>query len=79
METIGLRRATVARKCIAPEQAPYGFESDPEYRKARHRWANQVKCLQQLRSKFAALDAQDRAALQPILTRTGCWEPLAAA
>jgi glutathione S-transferase len=36
----------------------------------------QVKCLDQLRGKFAALDAQDRAALQPILTRTGCWEPL---
>ncbi|MGC2809590.1 MAG: hypothetical protein WA303_04365, partial [Bradyrhizobium sp.] len=39
----------------------------------------QVKCLQQLRDKFAALDAWDRAALQPILLRTGCWEPLAAA
>ena len=39
----------------------------------------QVKCLQQLRGKFAALDAQDRAALQPILARTGCWELLAAA
>ena len=39
----------------------------------------QVKCLQQLRDKFAALDARDRAALQPILARTGCWEPLAAA
>ena len=39
----------------------------------------QVKCLHQLRSKFAALDAQDRAALQPILVRTGCWKPLAAA
>jgi hypothetical protein len=39
----------------------------------------QVKCLQQLRDQFAALDAQDRAALQPILQRTGCWEPLAAA
>jgi glutathione S-transferase len=38
----------------------------------------QVKCLQQLRDQFAALDAQDRAALQPILQRTGCWEPLAA-
>jgi glutathione S-transferase len=37
----------------------------------------QVKCLQQLRSKFAALGDQDRDALQPILTRTGCWEPLA--
>jgi len=39
----------------------------------------QVKCLQQLRDKFAALDAPDRGALQPILQRTGCWEPLAAA
>jgi glutathione S-transferase len=38
----------------------------------------QVKCLQRLRDKFAALDARDRAALQPILARTGCWEPLAA-
>ena len=38
----------------------------------------QVKCLQQFRDKFAALDARDRAALQPILARTGCWEPLAA-
>jgi glutathione S-transferase len=39
----------------------------------------QVKCLQQLRGKFAALDAQDRAALQPLLVRTGCWELLAGA
>ena len=38
----------------------------------------QVKRLQQLRSKFAALDVPDRAALQPILKRTGCWESLAA-
>jgi hypothetical protein len=38
----------------------------------------QVKCLQQLRGKFAALDAGDRAALRPILTRTGCWKLLAA-
>jgi len=38
----------------------------------------QVKCLEQLRGKFTALDAEDRAALKPILTRTGCWEPLAA-
>lgn len=36
----------------------------------------QVKCLQQLRGEFAALEAQDRAALQPLLERTGCWEPL---
>ena len=38
----------------------------------------QVKCLHQLRDKFAALDVGDRAALQPILARTGCWEPLVA-
>jgi len=38
----------------------------------------QVKCLQQLRRKFAALDDRDRNALQPILSRTGCWQPLAA-
>ena len=37
----------------------------------------QVKCLKQLRSKFAALGAADRAALQPILARTGCWDVLA--
>jgi glutathione S-transferase len=37
----------------------------------------QVKCLQQLRSKFAALSADDRDALQTILRRTGCWQPLA--
>jgi Glutathione S-transferase, C-terminal domain len=37
----------------------------------------QVKCLQQLRGKLAELDAADRAALQPILRRTGCWEFLA--
>src|SRR6202035_5256070 len=30
----------------------------------------QVKCLQQLRGKFAALNAQDRGAVQPILGRT---------
>jgi glutathione S-transferase len=39
----------------------------------------QVKCLQQLRGKFAALNAQDRAALQPVLERTGCWKVLSAA
>jgi glutathione S-transferase len=38
----------------------------------------QVKCLQQLCRKFAALDDRDRNALQPILSRTGCWQPLAA-
>src|SRR5262249_1541848 len=37
----------------------------------------QVKCLQQLRGKFAALSVADRDALRPILTRTGCWQPLA--
>jgi hypothetical protein len=39
----------------------------------------QVKCLQQLRDKFAALQPSDRAALRPVLERTGCWKPLAAA
>lgn len=38
----------------------------------------QVKCLDQLRDKFAALDIADRGALQPILARTGCWQPLVA-
>ena len=38
----------------------------------------QVKCLEQLRGRFAALDTSDRAALQSILARTGCWEVLAA-
>jgi hypothetical protein len=37
----------------------------------------QVKCLTLLRDKFAALDADSRAALQPVLERTGCWEHLA--
>jgi glutathione S-transferase len=36
----------------------------------------QVKCLEQLRGRFAALDQADRAALKPIFARTGCWEPL---
>jgi glutathione S-transferase len=36
----------------------------------------QVKCLQQLREKFAALEATDRAALRPVLERTGCWQHL---
>lgn len=36
----------------------------------------QVKCLDQLRGKFAALAAQDRAALRPLLQRTGCWAHL---
>jgi hypothetical protein len=38
----------------------------------------QVKCLQQLRDKFAALGAEDRAALRPVLERTGCWGHLMA-
>ena len=36
----------------------------------------QVKCLNQLRDKFAALTVQDRAALRPVLERTGCWAHL---
>ena len=36
----------------------------------------QVKCLQQLRDKFSALDADSRAALRPVLERTGCWQHL---
>ena len=39
----------------------------------------QVKCLQQLRAKFAALNGDDRAALKPVLERTGCWAILAGA
>jgi hypothetical protein len=38
----------------------------------------QVKCLQQLREKFAALNAEGRAALRPVLERTDCWEHLIA-
>ena len=38
----------------------------------------QVKCLQQLREKFDALGAQHRAALRPVLERTGCWAHLVA-
>jgi hypothetical protein len=38
----------------------------------------QVKCLQQLRDKFAALDAEHIKALRPVLERTGCWTHLAA-
>jgi hypothetical protein len=33
----------------------------------------QVKCLKLLREKFAALDGESRAALRPVLERTGCW------
>ena len=36
----------------------------------------QAKCPQLLRGKFAALNSADRDALRPILTRTGCCEPL---
>lgn len=36
----------------------------------------QVKCLTLIRDKFAALDARDKAALRPVLERTGCWEHL---
>jgi glutathione S-transferase len=36
----------------------------------------QVKCLETIRGKFAALDAGHRAALQPVLERTGCWQYL---
>jgi hypothetical protein len=36
----------------------------------------QVKCLDLIRAKFSALDAGDRAALQPVLERTGCWAHL---
>jgi hypothetical protein len=36
----------------------------------------QVKCLNLIRAKFAALDAEHRGALRPILERTGCWPHL---
>ena len=36
----------------------------------------QVKCLQQLRDKFSALEPDSRAALRPVLERTGCWQHL---
>jgi hypothetical protein len=36
----------------------------------------QVKCLQQLRDKFASLNAESKAALRPVLERTGCWAHL---
>ncbi len=36
----------------------------------------QVKCLQQLREKFAALGPEQCAALRPVLERTGCWAHL---
>ena len=36
----------------------------------------QVKRLELLRGKFAALSEADRGALKPVLERTGCWAPL---
>jgi hypothetical protein len=38
----------------------------------------QVKCLELLRHKFAALDTEQRTALRPVLERTGCWAHLIA-
>jgi hypothetical protein len=38
----------------------------------------QVKCLQQLRDKFAGPDAETKSALHPVLERTGCWRHLIA-
>jgi glutathione S-transferase len=38
----------------------------------------QVKCLDLIRGKFAALGAEHRTALRPVLERTGCWEHLVA-
>jgi glutathione S-transferase len=38
----------------------------------------QVKCLNLIRDRFVALDAEHRAALRPVLVRTGCWEHLVA-
>jgi len=38
----------------------------------------QVKCLDLIRGKLAALDAGHRTALRPLLERTGCWEHLVA-
>ena len=36
----------------------------------------QVKCLDLIREKFAALNAEHRAALRSVLERTGCWKHL---
>ena len=36
----------------------------------------QVKCLDLIRDKFAALGAEHRTVLRPVLERTGCWEYL---
>jgi len=38
----------------------------------------QVKCLDLIREKFAALSVENRTALRPVLERTGCWAHLAA-
>jgi glutathione S-transferase len=38
----------------------------------------QVKCLQLLRDRFAALEAQHRTTLRSLLERTGCWRHLVA-
>lgn len=38
----------------------------------------QVKCLDDLRSRFAALDGTTRDRLRPVLSETGCWPHLAA-
>jgi hypothetical protein len=38
----------------------------------------QVKCLNLPREKFAALGAEHRTALRPVLERTGCWTHLIA-
>jgi hypothetical protein len=38
----------------------------------------QVKCLNLIRDKFAALEAEHRTALRPVLARTGCWDHLIA-
>jgi len=38
----------------------------------------QVKCLDLIREKFAALGGENRAGLRPVLERTGCWAHLAA-
>src|SRR5437870_3219450 len=71
------RRRQISRMAILGATA----ENKPLLEDSYHRmWAPfkyQVKCLQQLRQKFAALDPTDRAVLRPLLERTGCWEHLA--
>ena len=39
----------------------------------------QVKCLAWLREEFAALSAEHRASIEPILRETGCWDVLSTA